>query len=81
MATFLSFHRFITCPIELIKIRQQNIVEHQPSTRAVAVDIFRRTGVRGLYRGITATALRDVGYGAYFATVSIQFPLYKLPVS
>ncbi|KAI5120948.1 hypothetical protein M0805_001653 [Coniferiporia weirii] len=58
----------ITCPIELIKIRQQNIIEHRPSTRQVALDIFRRNGVRGLYRGLTATALRDVGYGAYFAT-------------
>ncbi|EJD00003.1 carnitine/acyl carnitine carrier [Fomitiporia mediterranea MF3/22] len=58
----------ITCPIELIKIRQQNIVDRQSSTRMVAADLFRRTGVRGLYRGLVPTALRDVGYGAYFAT-------------
>lgn len=64
--------RLITCPIELVKIRQQNIVDQQPSTRTVALDIFRKTGVRGLYRGVAPTALRDIGYGAYFATVSLH---------
>ncbi|PAV19818.1 mitochondrial carrier [Pyrrhoderma noxium] len=59
---------FITTPIELIKIRQQNIIDRQASTREVALDIFRRTGVRGLYRGLVPTGLRDLGYGAYFAT-------------
>ncbi|KAL5513443.1 hypothetical protein ACEPAH_3842 [Sanghuangporus vaninii] len=58
----------ITCPIELIKIRQQNIVDRQPSAREVALDIIRKNGIRGLYRGIVPTALRDFGYGAYFAT-------------
>ncbi|KAH8104278.1 carnitine/acyl carnitine carrier [Phellopilus nigrolimitatus] len=58
----------IACPIELIKIRQQNIIDRQPTARDVALDIFRRNGIRGLYRGLPATALRDVGYGVYFAT-------------
>ncbi|KAG2021029.1 carnitine/acyl carnitine carrier, variant 3 [Coprinopsis cinerea AmutBmut pab1-1] len=59
----------ITTPTELIKIRQQSIPT--PSTaRQVAWQIFRESGIKGLYRGITATALRDTGYGAYFFAVS-----------
>lgn len=38
-------------------------------TRQVALKIFRENGIRGLYRGMLATALRDCGYGAYFAAV------------
>lgn len=56
----------ITTPTELIKIRQQQLITHGTTARAVALQIFRENGVKGLYRGITATALRDVGYGAYF---------------
>lgn len=59
---------FITTPIELIKIRQQNIVDRQSSTREVAFSIFRKAGIRGLYRGLIPTGLRDLGFGAYFAT-------------
>lgn len=33
----------------------------------VALTIFKKHGLRGLYRGISSTALRDIGYGAYFA--------------
>ncbi|KAF6758158.1 carnitine/acyl carnitine carrier [Ephemerocybe angulata] len=55
----------ITTPTELIKIRQQSLLT-RTTARQVAWQIFRENGVRGLYRGITATALRDIGYGAYF---------------
>ncbi|TDL26589.1 carnitine/acyl carnitine carrier [Rickenella mellea] len=58
----------ITCPTEFIKIRQQSTLHTQSSARDVALRIFRTHGIRGLYRGLTATALRDCGYGAYFAT-------------
>jgi Mitochondrial carrier protein len=34
------------------------------------MQIIRESGFQGLFRGITATALRDTGYGAYFLTVS-----------
>ncbi|KAI0765591.1 mitochondrial carrier [Trametes elegans] len=62
----------ITTPAELIKIHQQSLVRSAPSAplmrdRDVALHIWRHHGLRGFYRGITATALRDVGYGAYFA--------------
>jgi len=73
----------MTCPIELIKIRQQNVLDRQLTAREVALDIFRRRGIKGLYRGITATALRDSGYGAYFATVSPyrRLKVYNFPSS
>ncbi|KAJ7460694.1 carnitine/acyl carnitine carrier [Mycena latifolia] len=53
----------ITTPTELIKIRQQQCTGATASAWAIA----RAAGVRGLYRGAVATALRDCGYGAYFA--------------
>lgn len=62
----------VTAPTELIKIRQQALLT--PTTaRQVARQIFREQGVRGLYRGLPVTALRDCGYGAYFAAVCFIF--------
>ncbi|GJJ11545.1 hypothetical protein Clacol_005779 [Clathrus columnatus] len=57
---------FITCPTELVKIRQQALIESRPSARQVALDVVRENGFFGLYRGMTITILRDLGYGAYF---------------
>jgi len=56
----------ITTPTELIKIRQQCLLTRTSASR-VAFQIFRENGIAGLYRGIVVTALRDCGYGAYFA--------------
>jgi solute carrier family 25 carnitine/acylcarnitine transporter 20/29 len=59
----------VTTPTELIKIRQQTL--SKPSTaRAVALQMIKQGGIRALYRGLSATALRDFGYGAYFAAVN-----------
>ncbi|KAF8507474.1 mitochondrial carrier [Hysterangium stoloniferum] len=58
----------ITCPTDLVKIRQQALINSRPTASRVALDIFRKHGIQGLYRGMTITALRDLGYGAYFAT-------------
>jgi solute carrier family 25 carnitine/acylcarnitine transporter 20/29 len=63
----------LVTPIELLKIRQQvAAAEGQPmlTTYDTARQVFRESGLRGLYRGITTTALRDIGYGVYFLTVS-----------
>ena len=60
----------ITTPVELIKIRQQNSLTSKPSVLTVASQLLKTRNIRGLYRGFTATALRDVGYGAYFGSVS-----------
>ncbi|KAJ7173590.1 carnitine/acyl carnitine carrier [Mycena filopes] len=56
----------VTTPTELIKIRQQQCTGSS-TARGVAAGIFKAGGLAGLYRGATATALRDCGYGAYFA--------------
>ncbi|KAF8888068.1 mitochondrial carrier domain-containing protein [Infundibulicybe gibba] len=57
----------VVTPTELIKIRQQSLLI-PTSAAQIALQIFRASGVWGLYRGMTATALRDCGSnGAYFA--------------
>lgn len=58
-----------SAPIELIKIRQQNMLESglgSVSASKLIYTIHRENGFKGLFRGLTATALRDIGYGAYF---------------
>jgi hypothetical protein len=66
--------RIIMSPVELIKIQQQTITSRDSplakSALQVASRIYRRHGIRGLYRGVVSTALRDLGYGSYFAMVS-----------
>lgn len=56
--------------MDLVKIQQQNSLLEKPSVRTVVLRNFKRRGIRGVYRGFTATVLRDVGYGAYFGSVS-----------
>jgi solute carrier family 25 carnitine/acylcarnitine transporter 20/29 len=65
----------LTTPIELVKtqqqMQQQHLSEHTRArvapARTVAAHIFRAGGVRALYRGLSATILRDVGgFGMYF---------------
>ncbi|KZO92873.1 mitochondrial carrier [Calocera viscosa TUFC12733] len=60
----------IAAPVELVKIRQQNLLNPRgaPSTLRVVQQLWRRRGIVGLYRGFTATALRDSGGGPYFLT-------------
>ena len=61
----------ITTPAELIKVHQQSLVRSSTSPPHSDLDVIRHIwrahGLRGFYRGVTATALRDIGYGAYFA--------------
>lgn len=64
---------FFATPIELIKIRQQNMLESglgSVSVSKLIYTIHREHGLKGLFRGLTATACRDLGYGAYFLGVS-----------
>ncbi|EIW75130.1 mitochondrial carrier [Coniophora puteana RWD-64-598 SS2] len=57
----------ITSPVELIKTQQQNVIStNTPSAWSVIGGIVHAHGLRGLYRGWVATALRDTGYSAYF---------------
>ncbi|KIP01222.1 hypothetical protein PHLGIDRAFT_131326 [Phlebiopsis gigantea 11061_1 CR5-6] len=60
----------VTSPTELIKIQQQSVIvpasRHAPTVKEVALDIYRRQGLRGIFRGLGPTALRETGFGAYF---------------
>jgi solute carrier family 25 carnitine/acylcarnitine transporter 20/29 len=72
--------RLLTTPIELVKTQQQKEQQRLSThtggsrvapARTVASQIFRTGGLRGLYRGLSATILRDVGgFGMYFYGVS-----------
>lgn len=72
--SFCFSHSFqfsiITTPVELVKIQQQSQLT-RTTARSVAWQIYNRHGLQGLYRGITVTALRDCGYGAYFFAASV----------
>ncbi|QIW95995.1 hypothetical protein AMS68_001513 [Peltaster fructicola] len=61
LATFI-----VSAPTELVKCQAQ--VSNPPiSSLQVAKDIWRTSGIRGLYLGGGVTSLRDsVGYGFYF---------------
>ena len=69
-------HSIIVTPTELVKVRQQSLLT-PISTRQMLRRIVQQDGMRGLYRGITATGLRDIGYGYYFFAVSPLEPQRK----
>ncbi|WWC72555.1 uncharacterized protein I206_106517 [Kwoniella pini CBS 10737] len=68
----------LTSPIELIKIREQSAPPHV-NTSAIGVlkHIIKTDGLRGLFRGYQATALRDLAYGPYFFTYEAMLLLFK----
>lgn len=45
-------------------------------------DVWRRGGLRGIYRGLGCTCIRDLGYGPYFFTYEVlnRFMLTLHPV-
>ncbi|CAD6947171.1 unnamed protein product [Tilletia caries] len=56
---------FILCPVTVIKTRYEDAY---PSILGSFRSIYRTSGIRGLYSGFTATALRDAPYaGIYLA--------------
>ena len=57
----------VSAPSELVKCRTQLVVDGQGSSYATFVDVYKRSGLRGLYLGGAITSLRDsIGYGWYF---------------
>lgn len=66
----------VTTPTELIKIRQQSLLT-KSTAREVGFQILKEGGLPSLYRGITATAMRDCGYGAYFAAVCYIISIFE----
>ncbi|KAF9779223.1 carnitine/acyl carnitine carrier [Thelephora terrestris] len=69
----------VTTPTELVKIRQQALLT-PISTRQMLRQIIQQNGIRGLYRGITATGLRDTGYGSYFFAYEATCRYFSQPV-
>ncbi|CAK9786540.1 unnamed protein product [Cutaneotrichosporon oleaginosum] len=68
----------LTCPIELIKIRQQSLPPHlNPNVLTVTLGILRSGGLRGLYRGYSATVIRELAYGPYFWAYEASCRLLK----
>lgn len=73
-----AIQSLILSPVELVKIRLQlqSKVHDKPEQaeslrgpRSVARSIFRTEGLRGIYRGLTITVLRDApAHGVYFWT-------------
>uniref|UniRef100_A0A0E0JFT4 Uncharacterized protein n=1 Tax=Oryza punctata TaxID=4537 RepID=A0A0E0JFT4_ORYPU len=72
-----ALQTLILSPVELVKIRLQLEAAGQKHRRPgdhhgpvdMARDILRKEGVRGIYRGLAVTALRDApAHGVYFWT-------------
>jgi solute carrier family 25 carnitine/acylcarnitine transporter 20/29 len=63
----------ITCPTELVKIRQQSTLDNAklPGVWQITTSIYRQKGIGGLYRGFVPTGLRELGFGVYFLTVRL----------
>lgn len=64
----------ITAPIDLIKIRQQLSGVHSTESRGmveVIRDVWKQGGLRGIYRGLGCTCIRDLGYGPYFFSYEV----------
>lgn len=54
----------VSAPTELVKCRAQVSTDHTTGSWAIARDVWKREGVRGLYYGGGVTSVRDaVGYG------------------
>ncbi|CAM6101854.1 unnamed protein product [Calypogeia fissa] len=72
-----TLQTLILTPVDLIKIRLQLLTIRVPSRQPVSApgpvdvmrDILRRDGIRGLYRGLGITVLRDApSHAVYFGT-------------
>jgi len=57
-------------PLSLIKTRYEGM-ENRVSITGVISDIYTRTGIKGFYRGVISTLIRDIPFSG------IQFLIYK----
>ncbi|BGP07558.1 hypothetical protein JCM10049v2_003396 [Rhodotorula toruloides] len=68
------FTSVITTPIDRLKILQQSVLPSSSSSAAAStrppslLSLLRTLSLPSLYRGWSATLLRDLGYGPYFLT-------------
>ncbi|KAJ3021251.1 UNVERIFIED_CONTAM: hypothetical protein HDU68_009720 [Siphonaria sp. JEL0065] len=82
---------FLSCPMELIKIRLQNqtatpgtIGSNNMTTYSGNLDciqkLYKQGGIRAFYRGLPTTIIRETpSYGAYFASYEIFSHLFTPP--
>ncbi|XP_078431792.1 mitochondrial substrate carrier family protein [Wolffia australiana] len=65
-----ALQSLLLCPVDLVKIRLQLQTAGQDTGPAsIAARILRKEGIRGLYRGLSITVLRDApAHGVYFWT-------------
>ena len=52
-----------------------------PTARDVALEIWRQRGIRGIFRGLVPTAIRETGYGAYFGVYEAVLMCFSQPSS
>ena len=63
----------IFVPLELLKCRAQMKKDGRLNIRKEAKKIFKAKGIKGLYQGLTISALRVVpGYGTYFSSFRVM---------
>merc|ERR1711939_800995 len=60
----------VTCPIDRIKTIQQTAPGKLSTLRTLKATLHAG-GVRSLYRGMSVTMLRDVGYGPYYLSYEL----------
>lgn len=62
---------FIAAPIELVKIQLQNqhttTNTHKNTVTSLVKIIYKQHGVKGYFRGLNVTVLRELNYGVYFS--------------
>lgn len=64
-----AIQTLILCPVELVKIRLQVMSGPSIGPITMAKEIFNKEGIRGIYRGLSVTVLRDApAHGVYFWT-------------
>lgn len=65
----------VSCPLELAKIRLQNQSSAAERVYKGPLDCFIKTykssGIRGCYRGMSITILRETSYGPYFLSYEL----------
>lgn len=80
-------YSIVTSPSELIKIQQQSMIipragiVRAPTARDVALEIWRQRGIKGIFRGLVPTAIRETGYGAYFGVYEGVLMCFSRPSS
>ncbi|RUP43036.1 mitochondrial carrier domain-containing protein, partial [Jimgerdemannia flammicorona] len=68
---------FITCPMELVKVRLQNqgipsvSSTHYRGPLDCTLKTYQAGGMRSIYKGMIATVLREASFGPYFVSYEL----------